>query len=183
MDILTQFGLKANSLNTYTKSEVYNIINLLGIPSVLSIINNNGTNIADMLNTRYTKTETDTLISTSYNKTTTGNRLTQKVNTSGNNVIPGSLEAKVFRCGEITFINDDDLNALTLTHLTANGSIIDLRTQESVANTYLKIKGLSYIGLPATNNITLYKDTNIDGIPTTGNTTINGDLTLTSNLP
>ena len=68
-----------------------------------------------MFNTRYTKTEVDTLISTSYNKTETGNMLNQKANTSGNNVISGSLEANVFRCGEIRIINDDDLNALTLT--------------------------------------------------------------------
>ena len=71
--------------------------------------------IVDILNTRYTKTEVDTLISTSYNKTETGNMLNQKANTSGNNVISGSLEANVFRCGEIRIINDDDLNALTLT--------------------------------------------------------------------
>ena len=38
-----QFDLKANSLNTYTKSEVDNIINLLDIPSMLSTIHNNGT--------------------------------------------------------------------------------------------------------------------------------------------
>ena len=44
-----------------------------------------------MFNTRYTKTEVDTLISTSYNKTETGNLLNQKVNTSGNNVISCSL--------------------------------------------------------------------------------------------
>ena len=47
---------------------------------------------------------------------------------------------------------------------------------------YLKIKGFSYIGLPTTNNITLYKDTTIGGVLTTGNTTINGDLTITYNL-
>ena len=51
----TQFGLTANGLSTYTKSEVDNIINLLDIPPVLSIINNKGTNIVDILNTRYTK--------------------------------------------------------------------------------------------------------------------------------
>ena len=44
-----QFGLKANSLNTYTKdNEVDIIINILGSPSMLSIINNNGTNIVYM---------------------------------------------------------------------------------------------------------------------------------------
>ena len=94
----------------------------------------------------------------------------------------GSLEANVFRCGEIKAISDDDLNALTLTQLTANESTIDLRTVESFANIYLKVKGFSYIGLPTTNNIILYKDTTIDGIVTTGNTTINGDLTVTGNL-
>ena len=49
----TQFGLKANSSNTYTKGEVDNIINLLDSPSMLSIINNNGTNIVDISNTIY----------------------------------------------------------------------------------------------------------------------------------
>ena len=178
----TQFGLNANSSNTYTKSEVDNIINPLAIPSMLSIINNNGTNIVDILNTRYTKTEVDTLIPTSYNTTETGNLLNQKVNTSGNNVISGSLEANVFRCGEIKTISDGDLNALTLTRLTANEYIIDLRTEESFANMYLNENVFSYIGLSTTNNITLYKDTTIDGILTTGNTTIHGDLTVTSNL-
>ena len=48
-----QFDLKANNLNTYTKNEVDNITNLLDIPSMLSIINNNGTNIVNILNTRY----------------------------------------------------------------------------------------------------------------------------------
>ena len=51
----TQLDLKANSLSTYTTSEVDNIINILDIPSMLSIINDNGTNIMDILNTRYTK--------------------------------------------------------------------------------------------------------------------------------
>ena len=135
-----------------------------------------------MFNTRYTKTEVDTLISTSYNKTETGNLLNQKVNTSGNNVISCSLEANVFRCGEIININGDDLNALTLTQLTTNKSIIDLRTEETFANMLLNVKGFSYIGLSTTNNITLYKDTTIDGILTIGNTTINVDLTITYNL-
>ena len=97
---------------------------------MLSIMNNNGTNIIDILNTRYTKTEVDTLMSTFYNKTETGNLLNQRANTLGNNVISNSLEANVFRCGEIKMINGDDLNALTLIQLTANGSIMDLRTEE-----------------------------------------------------
>ena len=178
-----QFGLKANHLTTYTKSEVYNIINLLGIPSMLTFINNNGTDIVDILNTRCTKTEADTLMSTSYNEAETDNLLNQKVNTSGNDVIPYSLEANVFRCCEITSTSDDDLTALALTQLTANASIIDLRTEESHADMDLKVKGLSYIGPSATNNITLYKDdTTIDGILTTGNTTINDDFTVTGNL-
>ena len=36
--------------------------------------------------------------------------------------------------GETRMTNDDDLNALTPTQLTANGSIIDLRTEESYAD-------------------------------------------------
>ena len=47
---------------------------------------------------------------------------------------------------------------------------------------YSKAKGFSYIGLPTPNNITLYEDTTIDWILTTGNTTINGDLPVTGNL-
>ena len=47
---------------------------------------------------------------------------------------------------------------------------------------YLKVKGFSYKGLSTTNTITMYKDTFIDGNSTTGNTIINGDLTVTSNL-
>ena len=89
--------------------------------------------------------------------------LNQKVNTSGNSVISGSLEANVFRCGGINHISDDDLNALALTQSTANEPIIDLRTEESVATMYLKVKGLSYIGLSTTNNITLYEDTTLSG--------------------
>ena len=149
---------------------------------MLSIINNNGTHTVHILNTRYTKTEVDTLISTSDNKAETGNLLNQKVNTSGNNIISSSLEANVFRCCEIKVINDDDLNALTLTQLTANESIIDLRTEEPYADMDLKVKGLSYIGLPTTNTITLHKDTAIYGVLTTGSTTIHRNLTLTGNL-
>ena len=47
----TQFDLKANSSNTYAKSDVDNIIHILDIPSMLSTINNNGTNIVYILNT------------------------------------------------------------------------------------------------------------------------------------
>ena len=106
-------------------------------------------------------------------KTKADNLLNQKVNTSGNNIIPCSSEANVFRCGEIRIINDDDLNALTLTQLTANGSVINLTTEESFANMYLEVECVSYIGLSTTHNITLYKNTAIDGILATGNTTIN----------
>ena len=60
--------------------------------------------------------------------------------------------------------------------------MIDLRTEEPVANMYLTIKGFSYIGLSTTNNITLYKGATIDGILTIGNTTIHGYLTVTCNL-
>ena len=110
---------------------------------MLSTINNSGTNIVYIyiyiLNTRYTKTEADGLISTFYNKAETGNLLNQKSNTSGNSVIQGSPEANVFRCGDIKIINDDDFNALTLTQLTANESIIDLRTEGPFANMYLQV--------------------------------------------
>ena len=88
----------------------------------------------------------------------------------------------MFRCGEIQVISDDDLNALTLTQLTATESIIDLRTDDSFANMYLKSVGGPYIGLSTISNITLYKDTTIDGRSTIGNTTINGDLTVTCKL-
>ena len=36
-----------------------------------------------------------------YNITETDNMLNQKVNTSGNSIIQGELDAYVFRCGEI----------------------------------------------------------------------------------
>ena len=48
------------------------MMNHLDIPSMLGIINNNGTDLLYILNTRYTKAEVDTLISTSYNKAGTG---------------------------------------------------------------------------------------------------------------
>ena len=54
--------------------------------------------------------------------------LNQKVNTSGG-TIQGELESWVFRCGEIEIKNDDGLNCLSLMQLTANESIIDLRTE------------------------------------------------------
>ena len=65
--------------------------------------------------------------------------LNQKVNTSGNNSIQGGLDAYLFRCGEIKIKNDDGLNCLSLIQLTANESIIDLRTEETFANMYFKI--------------------------------------------
>ena len=67
---------------------------------MLRIINNNGTNIVDILHTRYTRTDVYTRISTSYSRAETDNLLNQTVNTFGNNVISSSLEADVFRCGE-----------------------------------------------------------------------------------
>ena len=149
---------------------------------MLNHINNNGTHIVDISNTRYTKSEVDTLISTSYNKTETGNMLNHTVNTSGDSVIQGMLDAYVFRCGEINIKNDDGLNSLTMTQQAANESSIDLRSEDSFANVYLQIKGTSYTGLPTTNNIIMYKYTIIDGYLTTGNTTINGDLTVTGNF-
>lgn len=48
----TQVGLKTNGLNTYTNNEIYNIITLLGISSILNHINNNATKITNILNTR-----------------------------------------------------------------------------------------------------------------------------------
>ena len=47
---------------------------------------------------------------------------------------------------------------------------------------YLNVKGFPYIRLPTTNNITIYRDTALDGILTTGNTTINCDLTVNGKL-
>ena len=58
----TQFDLTANSSNTYTNSEVDNIISLLDISSMFIIISNNGANITNILDTRYTKSEVDTII-------------------------------------------------------------------------------------------------------------------------
>ena len=55
-----------NSSNTYTQSDVGDIINILGISSMLTIINANGINIADMSDTRYTKSEVDNLINNIY---------------------------------------------------------------------------------------------------------------------
>ena len=178
----THLDLDATGLNTYTKSEVDNITNPLDISSMLNPMNNNGTNMIDILNTRYTKSEVDTPISTSYNKTETDNMLNQKVNTSGDSVIQGIWDAYVFRCGEIKIKNDDDLNSLTLTQLAANESTIDLRTEKPFDNMYLTIKGASYIGLSTTNNIIMYENTSIDGNLTIGNTTINGDLSITCNF-
>ena len=54
---------------------------------MLSIINDNGTNMVNILDTRCTQTEVDTLISISYTETETGNLLNQKANAPGNNVI------------------------------------------------------------------------------------------------
>ena len=100
-----------------------------------------------------------------YNKTETDNMLNQKVNTSGG-TIQGELGAYVFRCGQMIIKNDDDLNCLSLIQLTENESIIDLRTEESFAYMYFRIKGTSFIRLSTTtgyDNITLFKDTNING--------------------
>ena len=60
--------------------------------------------------------------------------------------------------------------------LTANESILDLRTEETFANMYFKINGESYMRLSTTDNISMYKDINIYGVLTTGNTNINGEL-------
>ena len=67
--------------------------------------------------------------------------LNQEVNTLGNSSIQGMLDAYLFRCGEIRIKNDDDLNCLSMIQLTANESIIDLRTEDTFANTYFKING------------------------------------------
>ena len=52
-------------------------------------INNNGTNIVDILNTWYTKSEINNIIPTSHIKTKTGNLLNLKVSTSGSSAIQG----------------------------------------------------------------------------------------------
>ena len=135
-------------------------MNLSGISSMLFVYSN-GTNIVDVLNTRYTKPEVDIIISTYYNNAETDNMSNHKVNASGDSVIQCVLDAYAFRRGEVNIKNDDDLNSLTLTQLAANEYIIDLRTEESFANTYVKIKGTSYIGLSTTNNSIMYKDTSI----------------------
>ena len=49
-----QLGLNANSLNTYTKSEIDNMITIIDISSILNVINNNGTNITNSSDTLYT---------------------------------------------------------------------------------------------------------------------------------
>ena len=54
-------------------------------------------------------------------------------------MIQGSSEANVFRCGDIKIISDDDFIAVTLTQLTANESIIDLRTEGPFTNMYLQV--------------------------------------------
>ena len=96
--------------------------------------------------------------------------LNQKVNTSGNSSIQGGLGAYLFRCGEIRNKSDDDINCLSMIQLTANESIIDLRTEDTFANMYFKINGESYIILSTTDNISMYKDIKIYGVLTTGNT-------------
>ena len=97
---------------------------------MLRLVNNNGTSIVVILDIRYTQSEVDTLISTSHNTSETDNMSNQEVNTSGNSFIQGSLDAYLFRCGEINIKNDGDLNSLTLTQLSANRRIIDLMTEE-----------------------------------------------------
>ena len=129
----------------------------------------------EYLNAKYTNSVDLTTIY--YNKTETDNMLNQKVNTSGNSSIQGELDAYLFRYREIRIKNDDDLNCLSMIQLTANESIIDLRTEETFANMYFKINGESYIRLSTTDNISMYKDINIYGVLTTGNTNINGELT------
>ena len=168
-----QFGLKSNSLNTYTKSEVDNIMNPLDIPSMLSIINNNCTNIVDILTTRYTKKQKLILL---YRILIIQQKpIICYIRKSIHQVmmISCSLEAGIFRGGEIRIVSGDDLHALTLTQFTANGSIIDLRTEISFANMYLKVKGFFIHKLSTTNTLTLYKNTT-----TSGNLNVGKVLTL-----
>ena len=127
----------------------------------------------EYINTKYTNTVD--LTSIYYNKTETDNLLNQKVNTSGGG-IQGDLSAYVFRCGEIKINNDDDLNSLSMKQLTPHDSIFDLRTEESSAKMHFNIKGENFMSLSTADNISMYKDTNIYGVLTTGNTTINGVL-------
>ena len=116
----------------------------------------------EYLTTKYTISVDVT--SVFYNKTETGNVLNQKVNTSGNSSIPGGLDAYLFRCGEIRIKNDDDLNCLSMVQLTANESIMGLRTEGTFAKMYFKINGDSYIRLSTTDNISKYKDININTV-------------------
>ena len=46
----------------------------------------------------------------------------------------------------------------------------------------LKVKGCSYMGSSTPNNITLDKDTTVDGMLTTGDTTITCDLAVDGNV-
>ena len=142
MNIFTQFGLTANGSNTYTTSEVDNIITLLDISSMLNIVNDSGPNMVYILNTRYTESEVHTPISTSYNKSETDNMFNQKVDTSGDGVIQGILDAYVFRCSEIKLTNDDDLNSWTMTQQAANESTTDLKPRNHLLVCIYKPKEL-----------------------------------------
>ena len=88
-----------------------------------NVINNNGTNTVDSLNTRYTKSEVDTLIYISYNKTETGILLNLMVSTSGNNSIFGELSAWTTRCLDLNVKNNDDDNCLRSVFIILNRKI------------------------------------------------------------
>ena len=183
----TQFDLKANVLNTYTKSDVDDIINLLDIPSISNAINNLGSIITDVSNTRYTKTEVDGFISNSYNKTETDNLLATKVSNIGDVSLPGWLDIGTTYTNSRIRCNAEVGGYTGYAELRASNSYemnLNLSTTKTDgAWMYFKINGDNYVQLSSSDNtVTIYKDTSIDGDLTAKNTTVVGDLTVTGNL-
>ena len=158
----TQFDLKATSFNTYTKSEVYNKLTLLDISSMLHLINSNGTNTVDVLNTRYTNSEAYNIIYTFYIEVQTGNLLNVKVSISGNSAVQGDLSAWTFRFLDLKVKHNDDDNCLTLTQILPNQSYFNTRTTEAHAHMYFQLKGSSYMIMSTNTGVQFYQDTTIN---------------------